>query len=280
MKRMRVIYAGHDFLSSCLELLAQRADLDLVAILTDGPAGQPTDNVRAIAAAQRAPVWAGRWSPERVEAFNALDVDLLVCAAYMYRIPVEKLHVTYAVNVHPTLLPYGRGPNPLAYLTFEHPDVNGITLHEMTPELDRGPILLQEPFDRDENDGFDEIFLKLWAYAPRALQHLLVDIDYYFRRKRRQGAGSYWPEPEEQERTLHATTATVTDALRLHARFGQLGFLLRPADEQPIEVRALSVAKCRHQYAPGQVAAKLSRGWIVALSDGLLQTHPTPMRDT
>ncbi|MFY1577399.1 formyltransferase family protein [Verrucosispora sp. WMMD703] len=278
MTRMRVAYAGHDFFSSCLELLAQRADLDLVVIFSDGPGGQPTDNVRAIAAAQNTPVRSGRWSTEQIDAFNTLNVDLLVCAAYMYRIPVERLDVSYAVNVHPTLLPYGRGPNPLAYLTFEHPDLNGITIHEMTPDLDQGPILLQEPFDRDNDDGFDETFLKLWAYAPRALQRLIDDIDHYFQHKRDQGAGSYWPEPPEAERTLHAATATVADAQRLQARFGHLGFVLYPADAPPLQVRSLTASRCQHQYPPGRLAAKLHHGWIVAVSDGLVHIHPAQPR--
>ncbi|MEV4691249.1 formyltransferase family protein [Micromonospora echinospora] len=274
MTRLRVAYAGHDFFSSCLELLAQHADVDLVLVLTDEPGGQPTDNVRAIAAAQQTPVRTGRWSTALTDEFNDISIDLLVCAAYMYRIPIEELNVRYAVNVHPTLLPEGRGPNPLAYLTFDYPQLNGVSIHEMTPELDQGPILVQEPFDRDPGDGFDEIFLKLWAYAPRALRRLLDDVDHYFANKQNQAGGSYWPEPPQAERTLDAATATVADALHLHARFGQLGFFLHTDDEHPTQVRATAASRCQHQYPPGHVTARLSRGWIVALTDGLLQTQP------
>ena len=66
-----------------------------------------------------------------VETLNELNLDGLICAAYMYRLPVSELNSRWAVNIHPTLLPEGRGGNPLPYLVDGHGDACGISIHEM-----------------------------------------------------------------------------------------------------------------------------------------------------
>ena len=55
------------------------------------------------------------------------------------------------VNVHPSLLPYYRGPDPFFWLAVNEETRSGFTLHRVTPAIDAGPILAQEvvEFDRE-----------------------------------------------------------------------------------------------------------------------------------
>lgn len=74
----------------------------------------------------------------------ALEPDLIISAAFPRKVPPEMLAVPRygALNLHPSPLPAGRGPNPIR-LVYEGSDILGATLHRMDPEFDTGPILSQ-----------------------------------------------------------------------------------------------------------------------------------------
>jgi hypothetical protein len=48
------------------------------------------------------------------------------------------------VNLHPSLLPYYRGPEPTAWCILNGETQTGFTIHEITSRIDDGPILFQE----------------------------------------------------------------------------------------------------------------------------------------
>src|SRR5437870_9231139 len=84
--------------------------------------------------------------PESVERLRALAPDFLVVVAYGQILPGSVLAIPRlgAVNVHASLLPRWRGAAPVARAILAGDHETGITLMEGTPELDAGPILVQE----------------------------------------------------------------------------------------------------------------------------------------
>jgi methionyl-tRNA formyltransferase len=270
MDLLRVAYAGHDFFSSCLLELVQNPSTAVVLCMTEGPGGVPAENVTRMAQTCGADIVTGRPDDKMIDLFNDAQVDLLVCAAYMYKIPVSSLSLKWAVNIHPTLLPEGRGPNPLPYLVDRRPDLAGISIHQMTMELDRGPILLQEEVVLDQGDGHDELYLKLFARAPIVLRKLLVDIDKLYSAKWSGGEGSYWREAPDAERILVAGEATVAEVKSLHARFGMFGILLELSDGSRLAARKVTASRCAHLYPPGTALFDLRVGLVVAVTDGLV----------
>ncbi len=79
--------------------------------------------------------------------------DAVVSAEFPYLVPMEMLAKLggRAANLHPSLLPDYGGPLPVLWMLFRE-DVRrcgGVTLHEMTPELDSGPLIAQQrvPWD-------------------------------------------------------------------------------------------------------------------------------------
>jgi len=267
-KPLRVAYAGHDFFSSCLATLVSRPDTLIPVCLTEGPEGQPARNVLRLAGEADAKVFTGRPTVEVMREVNAAGVDLFVCAAYMYRVPTHQLHVPYAVNVHPALLPNGRGPNPLPYLATGFSQFSGVTIHEMTAELDEGPILIQGPVDQSPEEGLDELYLKLFALAPRLLSRLLDDLQGHFAAKRHVQGGSYWPH---KDGAVLCGSHTTEHALRLHSSFGMYGFLVKLEGRDEFRATLLSAARCNHDFVVGSVVAELQVGTIVALRDGLVR---------
>lgn len=88
-------------------------------------------------------------------ALRALRPDLIVVACFPWRIP-EVLTTSArlaALNIHPSLLPNHRGPDPL-FWTFRAGDTHaGVTLHLLSHTFDAGPIIAQAatPIAPDES---------------------------------------------------------------------------------------------------------------------------------
>jgi methionyl-tRNA formyltransferase len=52
-----------------------------------------------------------------------------------------------ALNVHPSLLPRHRGPNPFFWTYYHNDQQTGVTVHQVAAKLDAGDIIAQEALD-------------------------------------------------------------------------------------------------------------------------------------
>ena len=68
-------------------------------------------------------------------------------------------------NFHPSLLPYYRGPVPSYWCIRNGEERTGVTLHEVSPEIDRGTVVWQEALaiDTDDPDELDRRLARLGA---------------------------------------------------------------------------------------------------------------------
>jgi methionyl-tRNA formyltransferase len=75
----------------------------------------------------------------------ALEVDVIVVACFPWRLPsaIRTLPSIASVNVHPSLLPDGRGPEPIFWAFRRDLVTTGVTLHALDDGLDTGPIIDQ-----------------------------------------------------------------------------------------------------------------------------------------
>lgn len=76
-----------------------------------------------------------------------LAPDAIVVACFPWRVPQPVLRLPrYGIlNLHPSLLPAHRGPDPLFWTFRQGEHETGVTAHLMTAAYDAGPILAQEP---------------------------------------------------------------------------------------------------------------------------------------
>ena len=72
------------------------------------------------------------------------DVILVSCYARLLPRSILSLAKKGCFNIHPSLLPYFRGPNPLFWQFRDGIDDFGITLHRMNSEFDAGNIVSQK----------------------------------------------------------------------------------------------------------------------------------------
>ena len=82
--------------------------------------------------------------PAIVSALAALAPDLIVSWFWTKRIPEAVLALApFAFNVHPSLLPRHRGPDPYFWAIACGDRITGVTAHVLTAGYDEGPILEQ-----------------------------------------------------------------------------------------------------------------------------------------
>ncbi len=118
------------------------------------------------------------------EQIDARGCDLLVLAGFLRLLLLPEPWVGRALNIHPALLPkYGGkgfyGDRVHRAVIEAGESESGCTVHYVTNEYDRGPILLQRRVAVHPTDTPDELAARVFEEEKRALpeairQHLLT----------------------------------------------------------------------------------------------------------
>lgn len=98
-----------------------------------------------------------------LELIRQIQPGFIVSYNYKYIIPGDVLEYMNgrAVNLHVSFLPYNRGSSP-NFFSFLDNTPKGVTIHEMTPALDKGRILCQKELHFDETkESFASSYDKL-----------------------------------------------------------------------------------------------------------------------
>lgn len=118
----------------------------VLVVTTPGPSTRPTPSFRDVAlnaaADKREVLVTTRLRTVAAPLLRELRPDIILSASFPYRLPPEVLTTPKiaAVNMHPTPLPYYRGPNPLRLMYDGFPEM-GATLHYTDADFDTGDIL-------------------------------------------------------------------------------------------------------------------------------------------
>ncbi len=267
---MRVAYAGYDFFSPCLRLLVDRPDMDVCLCLTGGR-DESVGTIVALADEAGAAVIHGRPGRHGWDLLRSAGVDLFVAAAYSYRVPISDLDLPIAVNVHPSLLPDGRGPNPLPYLVDEASESAGVTLHLMEDSFDSGPILLQEELAVGADWDLTSVTLATIGMAPSILGRFLDDAERFISSAQPQGDGSYWPVKPTDEYTIRLADVTVSEIAEVIRLFGGLSLEFILADGSALSVARAFCVQVDHGFAPGRVVGGAGKDILVTATDGLVR---------
>ncbi|MDL0120422.1 formyltransferase family protein [Halobacterium salinarum] len=123
--------------------------------------GRISDAIRRILIADSGTELVGKNSDPVFERMESSDAEVLVSAGYDHIIPESTLAAfDRAINLHWSLLPYGRGENPNIWsITEDHPA--GVTIHEMVPDIDSGPIITQREVSIEPNEDGKNLYLRL-----------------------------------------------------------------------------------------------------------------------
>jgi len=165
MARLRVIFMGTPgFAAVALKSLVD-AGHDILAVYSQPPRpkgrgmGVQPNPVHALAEELGIPVRhpVSIKSAEEIAAFQALQADVAVVAAYGLILPQAILEAPRygCLNIHASLLPRWRGAAPIQRAIMAGDQQTGITIMQMDVGLDTGPMLMQEavPIAADTDAG-------------------------------------------------------------------------------------------------------------------------------
>jgi len=112
--------------------------------------------------------------PERLGGFDP-EVGTVVVAAYGVLIPEDVLDRALWLNVHPSLLPRWRGAAPIERALMAGDEQTGVSIIELVPELDAGPIAAQQGFTLSREDDFGTVSARAGELAAELLEEALPE---------------------------------------------------------------------------------------------------------
>ncbi|NYT39835.1 methionyl-tRNA formyltransferase [Sphingomonas sp. R-74633] len=119
-----------------------------------------------------------RKDPEALPAFEALEADVAVVAAYGLILPQAVLDAPKhgCLNVHGSLLPRWRGAAPVQRAILAGDAETGVGIMQMEAGLDTGPVRLEERTPVDGKTAGD-LTAELSAMGARLMVTVLADFD-------------------------------------------------------------------------------------------------------
>lgn len=105
------------------------------------------------------------WTPRLIDDIDFINIvrssDIGLSGYFGHKIPMELISEFKhgIVNLHPSLLPIGRGSHPIVWSILENKK-QGATIHLMDSSLDTGEILWQSEIQGSISDTSENIYVK------------------------------------------------------------------------------------------------------------------------
>ena len=148
----------------------------------------------------------------------ALNVDLIIVGTWKERISKETFNIPKiaTVNVHPSLLPKYRGPNPYMQTILHGEKYSGVTLHLMDEKYDAGAIMKQQKVKILDSDTSKELRERSVVVARSLVTEFLNDLNNRILTPISQcdKYATYFPNISGEERMLDFETQTSVEISR------------------------------------------------------------------
>lgn len=267
---MRCAFCGYDALSAVLKEVLER-EHTLVELFTSPMDGvyDRCDRVVSLAEQAGAPISYNRINGDDIARLKEKNTELLISAAYPFRIPVSTLDPLMGINVHPTLLPVGRGAFPIYWTILKGLSESGVTIHKLSHEFDQGDIILQERFPLDpETVTYELLMSRASLAAARAVARFLEQPERLWCGALPQGAAEPWPMIVESNYTISwdRPVAEIDRTIRAFGMFNSVATL----NGRTVVIAEGGVWREQHSIEPGTVVLEATREIVVAAQDGFV----------
>lgn len=133
------------------------------------------------------------------------SIDIILMSCYSKRLPVEIINLPAkgCFNMHPSLLPYFRGPEPI-FWQMKMAEEMGVSWHQVVTEFDAGSIVSHKKVHIEEGATYSEINFQLAGIGADLMLELLADVEDETLTFTAQDseAASYYPYPEKRDFTI------------------------------------------------------------------------------
>lgn len=137
-----------------------------------------------------------------VEQCKKYSIDVILMSCYGERLPDEiiNLAVKGCYNMHPSLLPRFRGPEPIFWQMKLASDM-GVSWHQVVHDFDAGDIVAQQKVRLEEGENYSQISLQLAETGAELMLGLLSELIEGRQTLTPQDAAiaSYYPYPEKRD---------------------------------------------------------------------------------
>jgi len=192
---MRIAVAGSGQLGATVLRPLLESRHDIVAIVQDGRQTRGwkrgasrlsgallggSNNMLRIASRHKLPVvWIDRMSEHDLAPLRALDIDVLLVSGFaiILKPPLLSLPKLGCVNMHSSLLPRHRGPNPFSAVITQGETESGVSFHVMEPGIDTGDILDQTPFPVGARDDMFAVYRQACRIAGERVVPVMDRIE-------------------------------------------------------------------------------------------------------
>lgn len=162
MSRHRIVVMASGSGSTFQAIVENCKAAEVVALLCDHPLRKVVDRARNLGIEKVAfdPLALNKKEMEEsfadhIESFNP---ELIVLAGYMRILSPEFVRQFHRiVNIHPSLLPKYKGLHTYQRAIDDGERTHGTTVHQVTEELDDGPILAQQSVNIHPGDTVDTL---------------------------------------------------------------------------------------------------------------------------
>lgn len=278
---MRILFWGTpEFATPALRaLLGEGFEVCGVVTQPDKPAGRrrtlQESPVKRIAREEGLPVFQPETARDEEfrEMLTLMAPDLSVVVAYGHILPrsVIELPRLGTVNIHASLLPALRGAAPIQAALREGLSQTGISIMQMVPALDAGPVLLRATAPIADDETYGELAARLAELGALALIEALALLEL----------GRAPAEPQDDSLATYASKVTrETTRLRWSAGCDEVANAVRAYDPRPgawsvldgSDVKLFG-ARREHQRAgrPGEVLEADAEGLVVACGSGAVR---------
>lgn len=198
---------------------------------------------------------------ESMELLEALDVDVLVVAAYGFLLPASILAIPKlgCINVHASILPRWRGAAPVHHAILAGDSRTGVSIMQMEPGLDSGPILATRTCPISPMDTTGSLTNRLVSLGATTLLETLRALE----------SGIIESQVQDESRVTHAPKLSKMQAAIDWAR---------PANEIERMVRAFDPWPVAHTYVAGQDTPAFRVWRTEIVDDGPTATPGTVLR--
>jgi len=236
---MRILIAGTGKLGVCVAEPLIKSQHQIIGILQNGRQTKGIrrfinqlflgflgghDSILRFAQKHHIPVfWIDKMNEKEIKPIKELSPDLIITCGFgiIFKKPILSIPNIGCINVHSSLLPRHRGPNPF-YAVIRHGEKqSGVTFHIMDEGIDTGPIVAQQSFPILDTDTAYSVYCRASEMAKTMVLEVVDRIE-------REGLHG---EPQNPDWASYDPKPTVNDAI-IHWDV--------PAIEIDRQIRALS----------------------------------------
>ena len=265
---MNIAYFGYDFFVDCLEmtLSSEHTVSALYTFECDNEHYIFNTQIQSISKQNNIPLSFDVPDHSMLHALESKGVELIIAAGYPHKLPIND--TIRGINIHPTLLPRGRGSWPLPWTILLEDKTSGVSIHKLSENWDSGDVLNQTQFTILANETLESLSCKSRVAATECFKGVLSNFDDIWNSAipQKQPEASYWPIPTDKERTINLNKEVeVID--RLIRAFGNANSFILFNDRVWLVQRA-TTWKEDHSHPPGTVLTHNNQQALLSAKDG------------